>query len=120
MDRNHTLFCLAWNGYIINVKNCFDLHKQFHEERKADTIFLKEYIDKWMFSDLPKVVDSILSREESQGDRPVLPISWMDFGRLGFVLGKNQGLVPFVYSQSWPALLSQSRIEEELFFITLS
>lgn len=96
--------------------NWFDLHKQFHEERKADPIFLKEYIDKWMLSDLPKVVDSILSREEYQGDGPLLPVSWMDFGHLGFVLGKNQGLVPFVYSQSWPTLLSQPLIEEELFY----
>lgn len=95
--------------------NWFDLHKQFHEERKADPIFPREYIDKWMLSDLPKVVGSILSREEYQGDGPLLPVSWMDFGHLGFVFGKNQGLVPFVYSQSCPTLLSQPLIEEEPF-----
>lgn len=39
---------------------------------------LKEDIDKWMLSDLPKVVASIRSREEAQGDRSqsCLPPGW--------------------------------------------
>lgn len=57
--------------------------------RYPSSNLLKEDIDKWMLIDLPKGVDSIISREEYRSQGSMLPFSWVDFRHLVLVLGKN-------------------------------